>query len=146
MKIYSPFFNPDDLEILEIIKSIDNKCRVQVLSSIKGQKNSEPWEEHYKLFWNNYISEEDPPNTDIYIVGGINTGCLQINENWIMTDTSGLKLSAPFSTIGVENFSKIRIMNEQEFFMSKNEIEQFFRKDKRTLGDEKLKYYIFLMP
>src|SRR5262245_56610909 len=70
LKICDQFFGSSDLELLMLIRSANPKCNVYILTSKKHHDNERIFspQTEYLEYWRR-ISDQDPPETDIVIVG-----------------------------------------------------------------------------
>jgi hypothetical protein len=148
LKICDPFFGPDDLEVLQILRSVNPTCEVQVLTSKKhhDQEVEKPWEETYRTHWRLHISSsQDPPETEVVVVGVRPTGKSPIHDRWWLTDGKGLRLGTSFRSLGIDRHSEISQLTEQEARIREAEVDQYLRRDARHHNGERLVYTLFTL-
>lgn len=143
--ICDPYFGVEDLEILQILLSISPKCTVKILTSKKQQhqKNlSQPLDETYRSHWH-HISDQNPPETEVIIVGLESSGELPIHDRWWITQNSGLSFGTSFNSLGINKISDISILSIEESKLRENEINQYISREKRIHKNERLTYNLF---
>lgn len=102
LKIYDPYFN---IENLEILKSIPTDIQVYIVTTWKAQSGVSPGdrivEELFKNAWRR-ISESDPPWTQVVIVG-TKSGDSPIHSRFIVTEGKGLNLGTSLNSLGAKD-------------------------------------------
>jgi len=145
LKICDPYFGVEDLEILQILSSISPKCTIKILTSKKHQHQdnlSQPWDEAYRSHWR-HISAQNPPETEVIIVGLESSGELPIHDRWWITQNSGLSFGTSFNSLGINKTSEISILSLEESKLNENEINQYISREKRIHKNERLTYNLF---
>ena len=147
LKICDPYFGIDDLEILKLILSAKPACSVSILTSRKHQKKFEPkLEEAYCNQWRVRFSDQDPPDTEIVIVGTEPGGDSPIHDRWWLTKGSGLRVGTSFNSLGVAKSSEVSILSVSESLSLEAEIDQYLLfPGKRDYGGTKLRYLRFTL-
>lgn len=148
LKICDPFFGPEDLEVLQLLRSVNPTCRVQILTSKKqhDQDVKKPWEETYRNYWRLQISSsQDPPPTDVVIVGVRSTGKSPIHDRWWVTDGKGIRIGTSFSSLGMGSSSEISELIEHEARAREAEADQYLGHNTRQYNGERLDYTIFTL-
>lgn len=59
LKICDPSFGLEDLEVLQLLRSVNPNCQVQILTSRRYQEDSgvaQPWGEAYSAYWRTHIA------------------------------------------------------------------------------------------
>jgi hypothetical protein len=144
VKICDPFFGPEDLEILKLVSGAKAGCRITILTSRKRQQSvSQPWEDTYRAYWRRHVSEQDPPETDVLIVGSDSRGEPPIHERWFLAGASGLRIGTSLNSLGVTKISEVSELSAVEASMRENEVDQYLIHRKRHLGGERLRYASF---
>lgn len=141
LKICDQFFGPSDLELLMLIRSANPKCKVYILTSKKHhdkEKISSPQTE-YLEYWRR-ISDQDPPETDIVIVGIESSGKSPVHDRWWITAGGGLKLGTSFNSLGINQDSTISRISETEAKALEDDIDRYLLGKKREYNGEKLRY------
>ena len=145
VKICDPYFCLDDLEILQIISSVNPLCKVEILTGLKEQKVkklAKPYSETYMDYWRLRISDQDPPDTDIVMVGTKPDGEPPFHDRWWLTEKSGLRMGTSYNSLG-NKLSEISIVEKEEAIMMLDQIDQYLYKKIREYKDSKLQYESF---
>lgn len=109
LTISDPFFGPGDLDVLRMILAIKPGTKVRVLTSLKHQKQeqvAEPYGHTYSQRWHSDFSSQDPPDTEIAVVG-TKTGDSPIHDRWWLTAGGGLRMGTSFRSLGVEKDAEL---------------------------------------
>lgn len=118
LTIVDEYFGPQDLEILQLLKSIKPACKVQILTSKKHQLQEGvqiPWEDSYRDYWRRSISpDQDAPDTEIIIVGSVVSNKSPIHDRRWLTKKGGLRIGNSFGSLGVTQESEISRLSEDE--------------------------------
>jgi len=116
LKIIDEYFGPSDLEALLLLRSVNPRCRVEVLSSRKHhQEVAVPWEETYRNYWRLHISaDQDPPDSEIVIVGTKSTGKSPIHDRRWLTKGGGLRIGTSFNSLGMTQRAEISRYSAEE--------------------------------
>jgi hypothetical protein len=150
LKICDPYFGPDDLGILSILQSVKPTCEVRILTSKKHQSQSQnqiltSWAETYRTYWRLQISEQDPPDTEIVIVGTESGEELPIHERWWLTRGGGIRMGTSFNALGIRKDSEISYLTEEEAAIREAEFDCYLRREKREHLGEKVTYSLFTL-
>jgi hypothetical protein len=148
LKICDPFFGPEDLEVLLLLRSVNPTCHVQILTSQKqhDQEVKKPWEETYRNYWRLQISSsQDPPPTDVVIVGVRSSGKSPIHDRWWVTDGKGIRIGTSFNSLGIGSSSEISQLSEQEARAREAEADQYLGRNTRQYNGERLDYTLFTL-
>ena len=145
--ICDPYFGPEDLVALQIIRESNPRCQIKILTSEKHQNNEKiqkPWDESYQTYWRRNISEQPPPDCDIVIVGIASSGELPIHDRWWITDGTALRLGTSFRSLGNSKLTEISKMNADQAYDKKMEVEKYIgiNREREYLGD-RIRYSMF---
>jgi hypothetical protein len=144
LKISDPYFGVDDLGVLAMIRSENPKCKVSVMTSSRHQgKLPKPWDESYRSHWRLKISDQDPPETEILIIGMASTGYSPIHDRWWITKGGGLRIGTSFNSLGITKTSEIEILSKQEAAEREAEIDLYLYRQVREYNREKLQFNLF---
>ena len=72
IRICNPYFGPENLDIVQLIRAENGDIAIAILTSRKHQNNEgvqQPWEEAYQSYWRLHVSESDPGEVRIVILG-----------------------------------------------------------------------------
>lgn len=139
LKIHDPYFSPDDLEILRLLSLEKPNCRVQILTSKEHQekqKVSKPWEKAYRTSWR-ILSEQDPPDTDIVIIG-TKSGKSPIHDRWWLTENAGIRIGTSINGLGGTRISEISELSQDELQKREKLVDQYLFGYIREYNGEKL--------
>lgn len=145
-KICDPFFGPEELDVLRMILLTGTICNVSVLTSARHQHQSavtQPWDQAYRNHWRTRVSDQEPPETDLVIVGTKGGGDLPIHDRWILTRGSGLRLGSSLNSIGKTRHSEISVLSADEAQELENIVDAYLMRQKRDHEGERLQYTIF---
>lgn len=147
LKIWDPYFGPDDLDLIKLIQSIMPSCRIAIVSSWKYNKEfvRQPWRESYTGHWATRVSSYEPPDTEIVIVGVGNSGKAPIHDRWWITRDGGLEIGTSWNGLGVKSASKIRVLSAQECCEQEAAIDKYLVRRERQLGDQMVYYESFTL-
>ena len=143
LKICDPYFGLEDLEVLQLLRSVNPNIQVQILTSKKHQENSgvaQPWGEAYSAYWRTHISDQDPPYTEIFIVGTEPGGQLPVHDRWWLTSGCGLRCGTSFNGLGHSRDSEISLLSPEEAEVLEQEVDQYLLRKKREHRGERLLY------
>lgn len=143
--IVDPYFGPDDLSLLLMIKKHRPLCRVQILTSIKHHRDSgvpKPWDEEYRRCWVQNVSDHFPPDTEIVLFGIAPGGESPIHDRWLLSGEKGLRLGTSINSLGMK-LSEISILNSQETIVRLQEVEAYTRGRLREHLGRRVEYSIF---
>jgi hypothetical protein len=148
LKISDPYFGIHDLELLRILRSIKPNCSVHILTSKKQQLNdglTSPWEDAYRTHWRLNISDQDPPNTEIIIVGNEKQGASPIHDRWWVTNEGGLCMGTSFNSLGITKSSELRVVPAFEAEQREKEIDKYLNRLIREFKSDRLFYSSFTL-
>ncbi|MDC7767147.1 hypothetical protein POL82_27070 (plasmid) [Priestia aryabhattai] len=145
LKICDPYFGPQDLEVLKILLSVKPQCKVEILTSKQHQdkqKFNTTLDEAYRNYWKMNISDQQPPKTDIVIVGTTSGGQLPIHDRWWITKGGGLRIGTSFNSIGISRESEISVLVESEATEREAEVDKYLYFTEREYNGQRLSYSI----
>ncbi|MDR0139571.1 hypothetical protein RFW18_17595 [Metabacillus idriensis] len=145
LKICDPYFGPQDLEVLKILLSVKPDCEVKILTSKQyqdKQKFTTSLDEAYRNYWKTNISDQQPPETDIVIVGTASNGQLPIHDRWWITEGAGLRIGTSFNSIGISRESEISALIESEAAEREVEVDKYLFLREREYNGQRLSYSV----
>jgi hypothetical protein len=148
LKICDPFFGPDDLKVLQLLRSVNPTCQVQILTSKQhhDQEVQKPWEETYRNHWRFKISSsQNPPDTEVVIVGIKSSNKSPIHDRWWLTDGKGIRIGTSFNSLGFDRESEISHLTEEEARVREAEVNQYLTRNTREHNGERLEYTLFTL-
>jgi hypothetical protein len=146
LKICDQFFGPSDLELLMILRSANPACKVQILTSKQhhDQEGLSSPNVEYLQQWR-WISDQEPPETEIVIVGIESSGKSPIHDRWWLTKGGGLKVGTSFNSLGRAQDSTIMRISNSEFERLESDVDQYLIEKKREYNGEHLRYLSFTL-
>lgn len=148
LKICDPYFGPDDLPVLQMLRSVNPNCKVKILTSKKHHDDQVevPWQDTYRTHWRLRISSsQEPPETEVVIVGVRTTGKSPIHERWWLTAGRGIRVGTSFNSLGIDRHSEISQLTEREAAIREAEVDQYLRRDTLQHNGERLLYTLFTL-
>lgn len=145
IKICDPYFGPNDLELLQIIRAIKPSCQIQILTSKKHHDNEKIYdnlEQEYESYWRFNISDQDPPETTIVVVGTKTSGVLPIHDRWWLTNGKGLRMGTSFNSLGHRE-TEISILDKAEAKEREVEVDKYLNRMEREFKGDRLVYRLF---
>jgi len=144
LKICDAYFGLEDLEALRILQSTKPICRIWILTSRMHLTSlNQPWEETFRTHWRMRVSDQDPPDTTIVVVGSEDSGRSPIHDRWWLTNEAGLGLGTSFNSLGRGGTSEVRLLSQLEADAKERELEPFLRMERRDSNRERLRYTSF---
>lgn len=146
VKICDPYFGLDDLELVRLIRMENEEVPIEILTSRKHQRDQGvpvPWDEAYQSHWRLNISETDPGEVKMTIVGTKESGAMPIHDRWVLSEGSGLRIGTSFNSLGVSKASEISDIAAEDFPGVRDVIEAYLNGKPKTRNGEKLLYTSF---
>jgi hypothetical protein len=138
--IIDAYFGEGDLTLIKYFQSINPEINIKVLTGMKHNlKNIKTgtYEENYQDSWNN-ISIENPPQTEIIIVGQEGNYEPPFHDRWWVANDgeTGLRVGTSFNSLGINKQSEISELSKMEATnIIKTTVEQYaIRKDREYKG------------
>jgi hypothetical protein len=148
LKICDPYFGPEELTILQVLASAKPECKVQILTSSRHQERlgiQKPWDEAYRRHWRLRVSQQDPPDTEVVIVGMESAGEPPIHDRWCLTLGGGINLGTSLNSLGLTKTSAISILPAADAAAIESEVDRYLRRSERTHRGERLQYTLFTL-
>ena len=148
IKICDPYFGVDDLEILQMFGNLKPDIKYEILTSTKNQRQEGiqgNYEEVFTSHWKFNISDQDPPNADIVIVGKKSDGELPIHDRWIFTEGSGIRLGISYKSLGMKKDAEISVLDDTDKELLEEEVDKYLSCSLREYNGERLMYNIVPM-
>ncbi|MEW5872927.1 MAG: hypothetical protein AB1894_26950 [Chloroflexota bacterium] len=142
------YFGPEELWILQVIKTFKPNCNIQILTSKDHHdqaKVAQPYEDAYRDYWKFQISDQDPPPTEIIVVGIKSTGKSPIHDRWWITEDTGLRIGTSLNSLGEARISEISYLSKEEAQNREVCVLKYVEKKDREINGEKLLYSSFTL-
>jgi len=138
--ICDPYFGVKDVEVFSLLLSVAPALRLVIVTSKRKQIDDQIGSDYgvaYREYWNKQFSTQDPPPTDLVIVGTQSRGDLPIHDRWWLTRGAGLRIGTSFNGLGFKKVSEISVLSKEEVDARMVETEQYIQRLKRDhLGDK----------
>jgi hypothetical protein len=148
LKICDAYFGIDDLELVKLVLAIKPRCHIQILTSKSHQQVESvplPWDEAYRNYWRIRVSDQEPPDTEIVIVGTRNKGSSPIHDRWWLTNNGGLRVGTSFNTLGVSKVSELSVLSAENAHRKEEEVNKYLIDKIRAYGEHQLEYTSFYL-
>ncbi|PEQ30014.1 hypothetical protein [Bacillus thuringiensis] len=145
LKICDPYFGPNDLELIQIFRTLNPDINFEILTSQKQQLQEGlgyNFEEEYLNYWRLNISDQDPPTTTIVIVGTKKKQELPIHDRWMVSKGSGLRMGTSLNSLGDSKESELSVLNEDEIILREAEMDKYLTCKKREHEGERIHYSV----
>jgi hypothetical protein len=140
------YFGIEDLWILHEINAINPNCRVYILTSKEhNEQYRQPWQEEYMTHWRLHISQQEPPPTEVVVVGLKSSGKSPIHDRWWVTKNSGLRIGTSLHSIGETRISEITELSRPEASEREAQIRRFVIDKEPMYNGEKILYNSFTL-
>ncbi|MCU1239598.1 MAG: hypothetical protein JWO71_324 [Candidatus Acidoferrum typicum] len=143
LQICDPWFGVEDLEVLKLILEVAPAVEVTVLTSRKKQNDDgvlPDYQKAYREYWHKHFSDQEPPHTELAIVGTQITGELPIHDRWWLTQNSGIRLGTSFNALGLKGGSELSLLTQAEVIDRQNEADEYLKRLKREHLGQKLSF------
>ena len=141
--ICDPYFGIKDLEALRLILETAPTIEVTILTSAKKQKDdglTTNFGEAYRDYWRKHFSDQEPPHTELAIVGTHPTGELPIHDRWWLTRDAGIRMGTSFNSLGIKSGAEISVLNPAEVIERQHETDTYLMRQKREHRGQKLNF------
>jgi len=139
LKICDQYFGPDELDALQLLLSVKPDCKVYILTSKKHQDSlgiGMDCGEAYRTSWHVRFVQE-PPDTEILIIGTKSNGESPIHDRWWVTDGGGISIGTSYNGLGVKD-STITLLSPGDAETLEKDMDQYYFGNKREYKGEKL--------
>jgi hypothetical protein len=143
LQICDPWFGVRDLEALSIVLAVAPSLKVTILTSKKQQEDDgiqSNYQTAYRDYWRKHFSDQEPPQTELAIVGTQATQELPIHDRWWLTRGAGIRLGTSFNSLGIKGGTEISVLTETEVLERSGEADQYLQRLKREHLGQKLTF------
>ena len=129
-----------------ILRSANPACKIQILTSKKhhDQEGISSPDDEYLQQWHR-ISDQEPPETEIVIVGIESSGKSPIHDRWWLSKGGGLRIGTSFNSLGKTQDSSITRISGSEAEFLEIDVDQYLIYKKREYNSERLRYLSFTL-
>jgi len=141
VKIHDPYFGPDDLSWLQVIRTARPNCSICVLTSRRHQPTlpaGEELDDVYASAWRRAY-DQSPPKAEIAIIGGEKSRDSPIHDRWLVSGAAGLRFGTSLNTLGLAKDSEISEMSPDDSEQKSAEMDQYLTREKTEHNGERLR-------
>jgi hypothetical protein len=141
--ICDPYFGIKDLEVLKLVLEVVPGIEVTILTSRKQQDNdgiARDYAKAYREYWHKHLSDQEPPQTELAVVGTQITGELPIHDRWWLTREAGISIGTSFNSLGLKGGAAISVLPPQELIDRQAETDAYLNRIKREYLGQKLHF------
>ena len=141
LRIHDPYFGPDDLPWLQIIRAARPNCSICVMTSRLHQPTTSSGEDLEDIYANSWrkLFDQNPPSVEIAIIGGEKSKASPIHDRWLVSGSSGLRFGTSFNSLGLTKDSEISEMSLADTTQKDSQIQQYLKREKTEHNGEKLR-------
>ncbi|PKN35610.1 MAG: hypothetical protein CVU61_01960 [Deltaproteobacteria bacterium HGW-Deltaproteobacteria-19] len=127
IKITDPYFGLDELEIVKLIRSQNSTVPIYIVTSRKHQQDAhvpQPWDDAYQSHWRMAISDSDPGEVTLIMVGRGSLGQHPIHDRWWLSENGGVRIGTSLNSIGCGRISEVSPISETDAHALMVEVDQ----------------------
>jgi hypothetical protein len=146
IKITDPYFGLPELELVKLIRGVNAGIPVFILTSRWQQQDTgvlQPWEDNYRQHWRMDLSDSDPGDVRIVVVGKGAAGKHPIHDRWWLTEGGGLRVGTSSNSLGVGKLSEVSTISADDAARIQPEVDRYLSASVRGEGAEQLSYLSF---
>lgn len=140
------YFGMQDLWVLQVVKSVNPNCKVYILTSKDHNKDLVSPEDEYLEYWRVNISDQEIPQTEVFVVSTTTSGKSPIHDRWWISNKTGIGVGASINGLGGARISEIRDLTADEAEEREEIIKRFVLHKVREYKGNKIRYLSFTMP
>jgi hypothetical protein len=142
--ISDPYFDVNDLWILQEVNCINPDCKVFILTSRTKRKKALSGEELLS-YWYENLADQPPPPTDIVIAEMGSSRISPIHDRWMVTKKAGVRIGTSMNSLGRNRISELCEMTLNESEERLDQIQRFVVNKERIYKSEKIQYITFTL-
>jgi hypothetical protein len=139
--IHDPYFGPEDLQWLQVIRSAKPGCEITLMTARLHQPVppiGEELDDVYTTAWRTAYDQQ-PPKVDIAVIGGEKSRESPIHDRWLVSGNAGLRFGTSLNSLGLTKDSEISAMTPEDAEQKKVELMQYLTREKSEYRGEKLR-------
>ena len=145
LKICDPYFGVEDLEVIKLLQSVKPNCVVTILTSRQDPSRKPQTADDFRNQWK-LMSDQNPVETEILLVGTDGHGVLPIHDRWWITKGKGLRLGISYNGLGQKKDAEISLLSpEQASALEEAEIDPFLHHVRKEHDGKRLLYDTFIL-
>lgn len=142
--ITDPYFSPKDINFIKMMHHAVPKSAIKILTSKEQMKKVDDPENAFYEAWK-AVSDLNPPNIRIGIVGYGSEGKHPIHDRWLVSKKKGLRFGSSINGIGLSRVSDISEIEGEESITKFNLIAQYFGEFPRVHAGQRVSALSFVL-
>jgi NACHT domain len=145
LTICDPYFAPEELKVLAMVREADPGCRVRILTSRRAQEEAKVAEPLERAYWQQWqkMADGEPPETEIMIAGVVPGGQSPIHDRWWLKGQAGIRVGTSFNGLGVGRVSEISTLAPQDVTARSAEVERCWGRLRSLPDGRRISYRLF---
>lgn len=142
LQIVDPYFKPDDMPLLAMVRDTVPEVKVQVLTGaeILGRVKGPP-DREYREAWER-LRDDELPELSILAVGTRRSPKCPIHDRWWLSGDRGVQLGTSTGGLGAR-LSTIRTLSATEVGEVREEIAPYFNRSAEVHNGSRITYFTF---
>ena len=139
--IHDPYFGPEELRWIQLIRSARPNCRVHVMTARLNQPIPAAGQELADVYTSTWrrLYDQAPPAVEIAVIGGETSKTSPIHDRWLVSESAGLRFGTSLNTLGQTKDSEISEMSIEDASQKQAEILQYLEREKTEHNGEVLR-------
>ncbi len=139
--IHDPYFGPDDLSWIQVIRSARSDCEITIMTARRHQPTPpnglELADVYSSAWWRSF--DQSPPRAEIAVIGGETSKDSPIHDRWLVSEGLGLRFGTSLNSLGLTKDSEISELTPEDAEQKKAELLQYLTREKSEHKGEKLR-------
>jgi len=139
--IHDPYFGPQDLDWIQVIRTAKSDCEITVMTARRHQSappSGAELADVYSSAWRR-LFDQNPPKTEIAVIGGETSKESPIHDRWLISGESGLRFGTSLNSLGLTKDSEISELTPEDVEQKRAELLQYLTREKSEHNGEKLR-------
>jgi hypothetical protein len=131
--IHDPYFGPEDLHWLQVIRSAKPGCEITLMTARLHQPlppAGEELDDVYSTAWRRAYDQQ-PPKVEIAVIGGEKSKESPIHDRWLVSSNAGLRFGTSLNSLGLTKDSEISAMTPEDAEQKRVELMQYLTREKK---------------
>jgi hypothetical protein len=128
IKITDPYFGLEELELVKLIRGVNLAVPIFILTSRKHQQDTriqQAWDDTYQSYWRMTVSDSDPGEVTIIMIGKVPTGQHPIHDRWWLSENGGLRIGTSVKSLGFKRISEVSPISGTDSALLVTEVNQY---------------------
>jgi hypothetical protein len=145
--VCDPYLGPSDAaEILRMVLTVNRTLDITLMTSVKHMRqvgHEFPFREAFASAWRELMPGQQPPTTEIVILGYKAGGDPPVHDRWWLSSHSGIRLGTSFGSLGGDKITELTTMSAEDAAHRLEETEALARGMVRKHAGKELDRTIF---